>query len=57
MGAVTFRVQSLDLQLQRRVLKVKLTGGRDDLNAVDEINNGVAAQHLACSCRHKEEQY
>lgn len=45
---LTFRVQSLDLQLQGRVLQVKFTGCGDDLNAMDEVNDGIAAQDLAC---------
>lgn len=45
--ALTFRVQGLDLQLQGRVLQVELTGRGHDLNAMDEVNDGVAAQDLA----------
>lgn len=50
-GGLTFRVQGLDLQLQRGVLQVELAGGGDDLNAVDEVHDGVATQDLAGGCR------
>lgn len=38
-------------KLQRGVLQVELAGGGDDLNAVDEVHDGVAAQDLAGGCR------
>lgn len=44
---VPFRVQSLDLQLQGRVLQVEFAGRGDDLNAMDEVNDGITAQDLA----------
>lgn len=50
-SGLTFRVQGLDLKLQRGVLQVQLAGGGDDLNAVDEVHDGVAAQDLAGGCR------
>ena len=50
-SGLTFRVQGLDLKLQRGVLQVELAGGGDDLNAVDEVHDGVAAQDLAGGCR------
>ena len=50
-GGLTFRVQGLDLQLQRGVLQVELAGGGDDLNAVDEVHDGIATQDLAGGCR------
>lgn len=45
---LTFRVQSLDLQLQGRVLQVEFAGRGDDLNVMDEVNDGITAQDLAC---------
>lgn len=45
---LTFRIQSLDLQLQGRVLQVEFAGRGDDLNAMDEVNDGITAQDLAC---------
>lgn len=44
---LTFRVQSLDLQLQGGVLQVEFAGRGDDLNAMDEVNDGITAQDLA----------
>lgn len=44
---LTFGVQSLDLQLQGGVLQVQLAGRGDDLNAVDEVDDGITAEDLA----------
>lgn len=51
LGTLTFRVQGLDLQLQWGVLEVELAGGGHDLDPVDEVDDGVTAQHLACGWR------
>lgn len=47
-SVLTFGVQSLDLQLQWRVFQIEFTGCGHDLNAMDEVDDGITAQDLAC---------
>ncbi len=46
-AALTLRVQRMDLQLQRRILQMKLSRGGHDLDLADHIHYSITAQHLS----------
>lgn len=48
--SATFGIQCVNVEGQRRVLKMKLSSGGHDLDLTDDVDDGVAAQHLSCDC-------
>ena len=46
----------MNFEGQWRVLEMKLSGGRHDLDLADDVDDGVTAQYLSCHCERKRGQ-
>lgn len=56
-GCTTFRIQCVNLEGQRRVLQMKLSGGGHDLDLTDDVDDGVATQHLSRDCKNRTNHF